>query len=120
MSTLYLIDASVFIFRSYYAYEPHLPDRRGESANALFGYGMFLCGLLERRGPGHVAVAFDESLGSSFRQQLHPAYKANRPPAPLDLVRQFRACRAFTAALGLAQAASPGHEADDLIGALAC
>lgn len=119
MRTLYLIDASIFVFRSYYAYPPHLLDRRGEPANALFGYGMFLCELLERRGPSHIAAGFDESLGSSFRRELLPAYKANRPTAPPDLARQFRACRALTSALGVVQVASPRYEADDLIGALA-
>lgn len=119
MRTLYLIDASVFIFRAYYAYPPHLLDRHGAVANAVFGYGMFLCELLEQRAPSHVAVAFDGRLGGSLRQALLPGYKANRPAVPAELAHQFGVCRQLTAALGIACLESSEHEADDLIGTLA-
>lgn len=118
MPTLYLVDASVFIFRAYFSLGEHIRDRSGAPAAAVFGFGQFLCELIEKRGPSHLAVAFDESLGSSFRNTLYPAYKANRPEAPADLQRQFHACRALTAALGIAGFASASHEADDLIGSL--
>mgnify|MGYP001168676694 CR=1 FL=1 len=119
MSRLYLIDASCFIFRAYYSVSDQVRDARGEPANALLGFGLFLCELLERRNPGHIAVAFDESLRSSFRNTLYPDYKAHRPEAPSDLASQFRRCRDFAAALGLAHFGSVTHEADDLIGTLA-
>ena len=119
MRTLYLIDASIFIFRAYYACPPHLLDRRGVMANAVFGYGMFLCELLEQRAPSHIAVAFDGRLSGSHRQALLPRYKANRPAVPAELVRQFGVCRQLTAALGLARLEHSQHEADDLIGTLA-
>jgi DNA polymerase-1 len=119
MPTLYLIDASVFICRAYFSLPPTLVDRFGAPANALFGFAQFLAELLERRGPSHIAVAFDESLAGSFRRSIYPPYKANRPEAPPELVYQFRRCRELTAALGIAGFASASHEADDLIGALA-
>src|SRR5690606_37874728 len=78
-----------------------------------------LCDLLERVGPEHIAVAFDQSLASSFRHRLYPAYKANREPAPLELKRQFLLCRELCRALGLAEFASSEYEADDIIGSLA-
>ncbi|RFA31110.1 flap endonuclease [Alkalilimnicola ehrlichii] len=116
---LYLIDASVYVFRAYYSVDPAVQDAYGEPANAVFGYGMFLCELLERRRPQFVVAAFDESLTTSFRNALYPAYKANRPPAPPDLKRQFRLCRELTVALGIRTFASRRYEADDLIGSLA-
>lgn len=119
MSALYLIDASVYVFRAWFSVADRLTDPGGRPANALYGYGMFLCELLERRRPSHVAVAFDESLRSSFRNEIDPDYKANRPPAPEELKQQFARCRALTEALGVSCFASARYEADDLIGSLA-
>jgi hypothetical protein len=55
----------------------------------------------------------------SFRNEIYPAYKANREPAPVDLQRQFALCREFCRMLGVAEFASPRYEADDIIGTLA-
>ena len=55
----------------------------------------------------------------SFRNQLFPAYKANREPAPAELKRQFVLCRKLCEALGVASFASSEYEADDIIGTLA-
>jgi len=119
MPTLYLIDASVFVFRAFFAVSDRVRDPKGAPANAVLGFGTFLCELLEQRNPAFIAAAFDESLTQSFRNQLYPAYKANRPEAPPELIYQFRICRELCAALGVAAFASQTHEADDLIGTLA-
>jgi DNA polymerase I len=116
---LYLIDASVFVFRAYYSVPIAVVDRDGNPANALHGFARFLGDLLERVRPEHIAVAFDESLVTSFRNQLYPAYKANREPAPEDLKRQFLLCRRLCTALGVTCFASNEYEADDVIGTLA-
>ena len=71
------------------------------------------------RGPQHMAVAFDQSLTKSFRNEIYPAYKANRDPAPTELQRQFALCREFCRVLGVAEFASSRYEADDIIGTLA-
>lgn len=116
---LHLVDASYFIFRAYYSVAPDMTGRDGQAVNALYGYARFLGDLLEQARPVHAAAAFDESLTSSFRNQLYPAYKANREPAPPDLEHQFALCREVTGLLGVPQFASQEYEADDLIGALA-
>jgi DNA polymerase I len=116
---LYLIDASVFVFRAYYSVPIALVDPDGNPVNALHGFARFLGDLLERVRPQHIAVAFDESLVQSFRNTLYPAYKANREPAPEDLKRQFIQCRKLCAALGVASFSSNQYEADDIIGTLA-
>jgi 5'-3' exonuclease len=116
---LYLIDASVFIFRAYYSVPISLVDGDGNPVNALHGFARFLGDLLERVRPQHIAVAFDASLVSSFRNELYPAYKANREPAPADLKRQFIQCRQFCEALGVTGFSSNQYEADDIIGTLA-
>jgi len=116
---VYLIDASVFIFRAYYSVPVTLTDPDGQPVNALHGFARFIGDLVESAGPEHIAVAFDESLAASFRNRLYPPYKAHREPAPLELKRQFRLCREFCRAFGIAEFASPGYEADDVIGTLA-
>lgn len=115
---IYLVDASVYIFRAYYSMPPEMQDRDGQAAHALFGFARFLGDLIERAKPRYLAVAFDESLSSSFRNKLYPAYKANRDPAPPDLLHQFGRCREFCRLLGVAEFASPEYEADDIIGTL--
>ena len=115
---LYLVDASVFIFRAYYSVPLEFTDRDGNPVNAVHGFARFLGDLIERVSPERIAVAFDESLEVSFRNEIYPAYKANREPAPAELKRQFALCREICAALGLRQFGSSRYEADDIIGTL--
>jgi 5'-3' exonuclease len=114
----YLIDASVYIFRAYYSMPDDMVDRDGNPVNALYGFCRFIGDFMEQVRPQHMAVAFDESLTTSFRSAIYPAYKANREPAPDDLKRQFVLCRRFVKALGVMHCSDPGYEADDLIGTL--
>lgn len=116
---IYLIDASVYVFRAYYSMPPGMTDREGGPVHAVFGFARFLGDLIERVRPEYVAVAFDESLTSSFRSRIFPAYKANREPAPADLKAQFARCREVCALLGVRAFADAGYEADDIIGTLA-
>ncbi|HTE41336.1 MAG TPA: 5'-3' exonuclease H3TH domain-containing protein [Steroidobacteraceae bacterium] len=116
---IYLIDASIFIFRAFHSVPIDLTDPDGQPVNAVHGFGRFIGDLIESESPAHIAVAFDESLTKSFRNELYPRYKANREPAPVELQRQFAWCREFCSAYGLAHFANSNYEADDLIGTLA-
>ena len=116
---VHLIDASYFVFRAWYSVGIEMTDGDGQPVNALYGFGRFLGDLLEQAKPEHVAVAFDESLTTSFRNEIFPAYKKNREPAPPELKRQFALCRELCRLLGVAEFGSPTHEADDIIGTLA-
>ena len=116
---LYLVDASFFVFRAYYSVGLEMTGVDGEPVNALYGFSRFLGDLIEQTKPVHIAVAFDESLASSFRNEIYPAYKANREPAPPELKRQFAWCREVCRHLGIAEFGSPTHEADDIIGTIA-
>lgn len=116
---VYLVDASVYIFRAWFAQSPEQRDADGNPTHALYGFARFLGDLIERRAPRYLAVAFDESHGFGHRHALLPSYKANREPAPPELKRQFALCREFCRHLGVAEFASREYEADDLIGTLA-
>ena len=116
---IYLVDASVYVFRAYYSMPPDMQDRDGNPVHAVFGFARFLADLIERAKPRYIAVAFDESLESSFRNRIYPAYKANREPAPPDLKQQFAACKQFAQLVGATALSSNEYEADDIIGTLA-
>jgi len=113
---LYLVDASLYVFRAWHSMPDEFHDAEGWPTNAVHGFARFLLDLLERERPRHIAVAFDEALDSCFRNRIYPAYKANREPAPAELRRQFAHCKALCAALGLPVLAHSDYEADDLIG----
>ena len=117
MSTpLYLVDASIYVFRAWHSLPPDMTDSTGWPVHAVHGFSRFLLELLERERPRHIAIAFDEARDSCFRHRLYPADKANREPAPEELRRQFAHCKALCAALGLPVLAHHDYEADDLIG----
>ena len=113
---LYLVDASLYVFRAWHSMPNEFHDGEGWPTNAVHGFARFLLELLERERPKHIAIAFDEALDSCFRNALYPAYKANRDSAPEELRRQFAHCKALCSALGLAVLAHRDYEADDLIG----
>lgn len=113
---LYLVDASLYVFRAWHSMPDQFHDADGWPTNAVHGFARFVLELLEQERPKHIAIAFDEALDSCFRNKLYPAYKANRDPAPEELKRQFTHCKALCAALGLNVLAHSEYEADDLIG----
>lgn len=116
---LLLVDASVYIFRAWHSLPDSLTGADGMPANAVYGFGDFLVQLLESARPRALAVAFDESLETSFRNEIYPDYKGNRESAPPELKAQIAHCQALVRALGAAALVSPRYEADDLIGSLA-
>ena len=116
---VYLVDASFFVFRAYHSMPADMADREGRPVGALYGFARFLSDFLERTRAERVAVAFDESLTSSFRNRLYPPYKAHRELPPLELKEQFARCRELCRLLGLREYGSAEYEADDIIGTLA-
>ncbi|MCA1780545.1 MAG: exodeoxyribonuclease IX [Xanthomonadaceae bacterium] len=115
---VYLVDASIYIFRAWYSMPEDFADRSGRPTNAVYGFARFLCELIEQTRGRYIGVAFDESLSSSFRNEIDADYKANRSPAPPDLERQFGWCRDLVGCLGLPQFRHSRFEADDLIATL--
>ena len=119
MKQLYLIDASIYIFRAYFSLPDTMTDANGNPVNAVYGFADFLARLLAQTHAEHIAVAFDESLTTSFRNEIYPAYKENRELPPPELETQLAACQELSEAMGLASYISARYEADDLIGTLA-
>jgi DNA polymerase-1 len=114
--TIYLVDASAFIHRSYHAIR-HLSTKDGRPTNAVYGFLATLNKLLKDKKPEYLAVAYD-AKGPGFRHEMFPEYKANRPPMPEDLIAQQEPIRKIVEALGLPSVEINGLEADDLIATL--
>jgi len=114
---LYLVDGSSYIFRAYHRLPP-LTNRHGQPAGAVYGYTAMLWklaqGLEQADGPTHMAVILDASE-QTHRNQMYDQYKANRPPAPEDLVPQFPLIRTATRAFSIPCIEEDGLEADDII-----
>lgn len=115
----YLIDASIYIFRAWHVFDDAIVDADGWPSNAVYGFSEFLYQILSQEKPAHIACAFDAHQTDSYRCEIYPEYKANRPPAPEELIRQFQYCREFCRAIGVAEYGSNRYEADDIIGTLA-
>jgi DNA polymerase I len=117
-----LVDASSYIFRAYYTMPPiHRGD--GMPTGAVMGFckmmnSMFLTRMLSEEEPPRVVMCFD-AKGKTFRHEMYPLYKANRPPAPMDLIPQFDLVRQAAQAYGICQIEAPSYEADDVIATIA-
>jgi DNA polymerase I len=117
---IFLVDASVYVFRAYHSQLPDMVDGDGHPVHAVFGFARFLGDLMERIRPRFIGVAFDQRLTTSYRNRIYPPYKANREPTPAGLARQFEYCRELCRHLGVPVFVDPEFEADDIIGTLSC
>lgn len=114
--TLYLVDVNGLFHRAYYAIKGFRTSK-GMPTNALFGLASTLRRLIRQERPRLAAAVFDAGR-ETFRNQIYSQYKANRPPAPEDMVIQFPYARLVAQAMGLEVLEVPGFEADDVIATL--
>ena len=115
-SRLVLIDGSSYLYRAFHALPP-LSNAAGEPTGALFGVVNMLRATLKEQ-PDCAAFVVD-APGRTFRDDLYPEYKANRPPMPDDLRAQVQPMCDIVQALGFPILRVSGVEADDVIGTLA-
>jgi len=114
---LVLVDGSSYLYRAFHAM-PNLTNSQGEPTGAVYGVVNMLRRLLKEQPSEYFAVVFDAS-GPTFRDQMYPEYKANRPPMPDELRAQIQPLHDVISALGLPLICVKGVEADDVIGTLA-
>jgi len=117
MKKIALIDGYGFVFRAYHSIPP-LTRNDGTPVGAVFGFTTMLLKLLASLDVSHIAVIFD-SGSKTFRNDIYPEYKANRPPCPEDLIPQFSIVRESAEALNIAILEKIGFEADDIIATIA-
>lgn len=109
---IYVVDASSFIFRAYYALAPL--SSKGRPSHAVAGFASMLLKLIRDKQPLSLVVVFD-SKKPSFRKEIFPDYKANREVPPPDLSGQIEAVIKMCHQAGLSCLQEEGIEADDWI-----
>ena len=114
---LVLVDGSSYLFRAFHAM-PNLSTAGGFPTGAIYGVVNMLRKLCNDFEGSPVAVVFDAG-GKSFRNDIYPEYKANRPPMPDELRQQVQPIRDIIDAMGMPLLVVPDVEADDVIGTLA-
>ena len=117
MPPFVLVDGSYFLFRAFHALPP-LTTSTGLQTNAIRGAISAIQKLMRRIQPTHMAVIFD-TPEPTFRHELSPIYKGDRPSMPDELAQQIPYLHALIRALGIPLHMLPGAEADDIIGTLA-
>jgi len=116
---LFLIDGHALIFKMYYAFLGRpMVNSKDVDTSILFGFTKYLLELIDREKPSHLAVSFDPP-GGTFRNQLYPAYKANRPDTPQLIIDALKPLCDIVGAMNIPVLMMPGFEADDVIGSVA-
>ena len=112
---LFLIDGHALIFKMYYAFLGRpMVNSKGEDTSILYGFTKYLLELINKEKPTHLAVSFDPP-GGTFRNELYPAYKANRTETPRLVIDALEPLTEIVAALNIPVLMVPGFEADDVI-----
>ncbi len=117
MEKLLLIDANSIIHRCYHALPP-LKSPQGDPSGALYGVASILIKIAQNNPPRYIAACFDRPE-PTFRKEKYKEYKAQRPPAPDDLISQIIGAKKIFQEFGITVFEAPGFEADDIIATLA-
>lgn len=116
MKTLTVIDTFGFFFRNYYAL-PYLKSKDGFPTGLLTGFVNFIATLNREHGTDYLLFALD-SKEKTWRKELDPNYKANRPAPPEDLTAQLPVAISWIKQMGFKQIEKPGYEADDVVASI--
>ncbi len=114
--SLFLLDGMAIVYRAFFALQrAGMTSRDGMPTGAVYGFTSTLLKIFETYRPQYLAAVFD-SKEKTFRHDLFPLYKANRPAPPEDLIMQLDAIFELLDAFDIPLIKTPGYEADDLIG----
>jgi len=122
-----LLDSASLYFRAFYGVPETLTAPDGTPVNAVRGLLDMITRLVRARHPDRLVACMDADWRPAFRVAALPSYKAqrladegkNEEQVPPALAAQVPVIEQVLAAAGVAMAAAPGYEADDVIGTLA-
>lgn len=115
---LVAVDGTAYVYRAYYGLRPRLTTAAGRPTGATL-VTIRMLRKLRARFPGVPVLMVFDAPGRSFRCEIYPEYKANRPPMPDELRVQLGDVRRIVQAMRLPQVAVAGVEADDVLGTYA-
>jgi len=118
MENMYILDASGYLYRSYFAIR-QMTNAKGESTNALFGFIRSVSKLIKEFKPTHLVAVFDGPRNIAKRTALYADYKAHRREMPKDLLYQILWAQQFCQLMGIPELMVPEVEADDTMGSVA-
>ncbi len=110
---IFVIDGSSYLYRAYHAMPP-LSTSTGRPTGAVKGVTNMLMNLKKDSEGSPIIVVFD-AKGKTFRNEIYPEYKANRPPMPDELRLQLDPVKSICKAIGFPLIEIKGVEADDVI-----
>lgn len=110
----YLVDASSYIFRAYYGMQAELKAPDGTPTHATYAFYQMIENLINEQKAKRFALIWDRKE-KGFRNDIFPAYKANRDAPPEDLSLQIENSQKLMELQGYPQLSLAGYEADDLI-----
>ena len=116
---LTLIDGNSLVFRAYYGVHSTLTRSDGMPTGAVYGFFNMILPILATAKPKDSFVCVFDASRISFRQDIYPAYKANRSETPADLITQSELIRIGLHEMGIPVLCIPGVEADDVIATIA-
>jgi DNA polymerase-1 len=115
---LFLLDGSSLAFRAFFALPESITTREGFPTNAIYGLSQMLLKIVAEYRPAGMVCAWD-ARGKTFRHVEFEEYKAQRPPMPDPLSRQWERFPELLEAFGVVNLVKEGYEADDILGTLA-
>ena len=115
--SVFIIDGSSFLYRSYYAMKP-LYTSGGQPVQAVYGFCRMIKKIIEVLAIEHIVIVWD-SKGKTWRHELYQNYKATRQAPPSDIFEQKALIQEFAELVGIMQLSQIGQEADDLMYSLA-
>ncbi|MFT5706066.1 MAG: DNA polymerase-1 [Oceanospirillaceae bacterium] len=117
--SLILVDGSSYLYRAFFAsQQADLRTSEGLPSGAVRIVTSMMRSLVGQYPDSRIAVIFD-AKGKTFRDDIYPQYKANRPSMPDDLRAQIEPIHNIIRAMGFPLIAIEGVEADDVIGTYA-
>ena len=117
MKTLVLLDTHALIHRAYHALPKFTSKNTGEPTGALYGLSAMLLKVIRELQPDYIVAAFDRAE-PTFRHDAYDGYKAKRPEAEEDLVKQLIKAHDIVEAFGIPILDAAGFEADDVLGTI--
>lgn len=118
MKKLFIIDASGYLYRSYFAIR-NITNAKGESTNALFGFIRSIQKLRKDFAPEYLISVFDGPKSIQKRKEIYSEYKAHRAVTPPDLSYQIDWAHKMCELAGIPHLSIHGVEADDTMGSIA-
>jgi len=117
IAPLVLVDGSSYLYRAFHALPP-LTNSKGQPTGAVKGV-INMLRRMDKDYPGSVVCVIFDAKGKTFRDDIYPEYKAQRPPMPDDLRSQIAPIHNIIRAMGMPMLIIDHVEADDVIGTLA-